>query len=341
MGSSDTPKSDHVLAARKAIDLPGVRAGVTTPPQLSNTRPRLSLRDHDEYVSITMEFRCNLKCVHCMIEGTMDRLQPAPDAVFQQVLDRQRSEGHWKGLVLTGSEITLNSGLPDMAKRARDAGFERVRIQTHGMHLSRPGYAQRLYDAGVNEYFVSVAGGHRESHDRITQVSGAWDKMMAGMMLLDDKDDVRLLTNSVVTELSYRELPQMVESLSHLKRLVQMEFWNYWPMAETDTKALCASHADILPYLRDAILAARALDRFVEVKNFPECLLAELGDALVNAQPMLIIDPEFWTEFDRNGFNNCRHRETCASTECLGLNNAYIERFGWEDDILTPLSKAP
>ncbi len=23
-----------------------------------------------------MEFRCNLKCVHCMIEGTMDRLVP-------------------------------------------------------------------------------------------------------------------------------------------------------------------------------------------------------------------------------------------------------------------------
>ena len=115
MGSSDP---DRVLAARKAIDLPGVRAGVTTPPQLKGQRPKISLRDHDDYVSITMEFRCNLKCVHCMIEGTMDRLQPAPDAVFQQVLDQQKRKGHWKGLVLTGSEITLNSDLPNMATRA-------------------------------------------------------------------------------------------------------------------------------------------------------------------------------------------------------------------------------
>jgi MoaA/NifB/PqqE/SkfB family radical SAM enzyme len=207
------------------------------------------------------------------------------------------------------------------------------------MHLSRPGYAQRLLDAGVNEYFVSVAGGNRESHDSITQVKGAWDKMMTGMSLLDSKDDVRLLTNTVVTALSYRELPEMVASLSGLKRLVQMEFWNYWPMAETDKKQLCVSHGDVLPYLRDAILAARDLGRFVEVKNFPECLLGELGDVLVNAQPMLIIDPKFWTEFDRNGFNNCCHRESCSSTECLGLNAAYIERFGWERGLLSPLQQ--
>ena len=269
----------------------------------------------------------------------MDHLKPAPDGLFQHVLDQQRNEGLWEGLVLTGSEITLNRDLPELASRARAAGFGRVRIQTHGVHLSRTDYADRLLDAGVNEFFVSVAGGNRDSHDRITQVGGAWDKMMAGLSYLDTKDDVRLLTNSVVTALSYRELPQMVAALGHLEKLVQMEFWNFWPMAERDAKQLCASHGDILPYLRDAILAARGLGRFVEVKNFPECLLGDLGDALVNAQPMLVIDPAFWTEFDRNGFNNCRHRETCASTECLGLNTAYIERFGWEEDLLSPISK--
>jgi MoaA/NifB/PqqE/SkfB family radical SAM enzyme len=337
MGLSDKPPVDRALRARQAVDVAGVRAGVTTPPQMEHTRPRMSLRDHDKYVSLTMEFRCNLKCVHCMIEGTMDRLQPTPDGLFQHVLDQQKNEGLWEGLVLTGSEITLNRDLPNLATRAREAGFKRVRIQTHGVHLSRPKYADRLLDAGVNEFFVSVAGGNRDSHDAITQVPRAWDKMMAGLTYLDTKDDVRLLTNSVVTALSYRELPQMVSALSHLKKLVQMEFWNFWPMAESDEKQLCAPHGDILPYLRDAILAARAQGRFVEVKNFPECLLTDLGDALVNAQPMLVIDPAFWTEFDRNGFNNCRHRDSCGSTECLGLNNAYIDRFGWEEDLLSPL----
>lgn len=339
MASSEREGADPVSLERPAIDAPGMRAGVTTLPDEAPARPRMSLRDHDKYVSITMEFRCNLKCVHCMIEDTMDRLQPAPDALFQQVLDEQRAHGRWEGLVLTGSEITLNRDLPRLATRAREAGFAHVRIQTHGVHLVRPGYAQRLLDAGVDEFFVSVAGAGAESHDRITQVDGAWDKMLAGMELLDRHEHVRLLTNTVVTELSYRQLPEIVDLLGHLKRLVQMEFWNYWPMAESDEKRLCAPHADILPYLRTAVLRARRLGRFVEVKNFPECLLGELGDAVVNAQPTLVIDPAFWTEFDRNGFYQCRHREACGSTECLGLNTAYIERFGWEEDILSPLPK--
>jgi MoaA/NifB/PqqE/SkfB family radical SAM enzyme len=312
---------------------------VPTPLARLAQRPRLSLRDHEKYVSLTMEFRCNLKCVHCMIEDTMDRLDPTSDAVFEKVLQDQRETSRWEGLVLTGSEITLRRDLPDLATRARKAGFKRVHIQTHGMHLGRADYASRLVDAGVNEFFVSVAGASRESHDRITAVPGAWDKMMAGMAHLDAHDDVRLLTNTVVTQLCYRELPDLVEALSHFRRLIQMEFWNYFPMAETDEKDLCVRHADLLPVLRQTILKARAAGRFVEVKNVPECLLGQLSDALVNAQPLLVIDPDFWTEFDRNGFHQCPHRAECASTECLGLTSAYIRKFGDEADQLTPLAQ--
>ncbi|CTQ56511.1 molybdenum cofactor biosynthesis protein A [Roseibium album] len=335
MASSKRPHDP--LSAFQSVAAPGVRGGVTTAPGLNSDRARVSLRDHEKYVSLTMEFRCNLKCVHCMIEDTMDRLQPAPEEAFAKVLEEQREHKRWEGMVLTGAEITLRRDLPDLARRAREAGFSRVRIQTHGVHLSRHNYADELLDAGVNEFFISVTGSDSESHDRITQVPGAWDKMLAGMEYLDQCDDVRLLTNTVVTKLSYKMLPELVERLSHLKRLVQMEFWNYWPMAETDTHDYCASHEEIQPYLCAAILRARAYGRFVEVKNFPECLLGDLGDALVNAQPLLIIDPGFWKEFDRNGFYQCVHRESCTSTECLGLNTAYIEKFGNEAEKLYPL----
>ena len=105
------------------------------------------------------------------------------------------------------------------------------------------------------------------------------------------------MTNTVITQRSFRQLPAVVERLGHLRRLAQMEFWNYWPMRETDDKDLIASHLEVLPYLRDAISRARARGRSVEVKNFPECLLGEDRDALENDQPKLVIDPEFWPEF--------------------------------------------
>src|SRR5690606_2185222 len=114
--------------------------------------------DHSRYVSVTMEFRCNLKCVHCMIEGTMDRLAPEPMERFAELLDVNARERRWSGLILTGSEITLHRDLPELAQMARKAGFEHVRIQTHGMHLAREDYCRELVDAGIDEFFVSIAG---------------------------------------------------------------------------------------------------------------------------------------------------------------------------------------
>ena len=295
---------------------------------------------HDEYVELTMHFRCNLKCVHCMIEDTMDWLKPESMQKFEEILAFNVDNARWKGLIFTGSEITLRKDLPELARRAREHGFEHVRIQTHGMRLSSESYCRELVDAGIDEYFVSVTAADAQTHDAITEVPGSFDKTLRGMENLDAFDSVSMMTNTVVTRLSYAQLPAVVERLSHLRRLVQMEFWNYLPMRETDDKDLIASHLDVLPVMRVAIKKARALGRSVEVKNFPECLLGEDRDALDNDQPKLIIDPAFWPEFMRNGFHQCVHHEYCGSKTCLGLNTAYVKKFGWHADVLVPFPKA-
>ena len=294
--------------------------------------------DNRDYVSMTMEFRCNLRCVHCMIEGTMDRLAPEPAARFAALLAENAAHRRWKGLILTGSEITLRRDLPELAKQARAAGFAHVRIQTHGMHLADPAYSDALIAAGIDEYFVSVAGPDAGTHDAITTVPGSFAKTVRGLEVLDTRDGVTTITNSVVTARSFHLLPQIVDRLAHLRNLAQMEFWVYWPMSESDDKDLVASHAEIAPYLREAIARARALGRGVEVKNFPQCLLGADAAALVNTQPQLFTDPAFWPEFMRNGFYQCVYRDRCASTECLGLSTAYIAKFGYDERILRPIA---
>jgi MoaA/NifB/PqqE/SkfB family radical SAM enzyme len=295
----------------------------------------------EDYVELTMHFKCNLKCVHCMIEGTMDWLKPESADRFEEILALNSQQGRWKGLILTGSEVTLRNDLPDLARMARSSGFEHVRIQTHGVRLASPEYCRELVDAGVDEYFVSVTAADAETHDAITGVPGAFDKMMRGLENLDELEDVVTLTNTVITQRSYRQLPDVVERLGHLRRLARMDFWNFWPMRETDDKDLIASHLEVLPFLRAAIAKAQALGRSVEVKNFPECLLGEDGDALNNDQPQLIIDPEFWPEFMRNGFHQCVHRAYCGSRRCLGLNTAYVRKYGWHADVLVPFPLPP
>ena len=289
-----------------------------------------------DYVEVTVHFKCNLKCVHCMIEGTMDWLRPEDDERLGRVLFRNARERRWKGLTLTGSEVTLRPDLPALARAALENGFEHVRIQTHGVRLADRNYCRELVEAGIDEYFVSVTAADAVAHDAITGVPGSFDKTVMGLENLDAFPQVATLTNTVITERSYRDLPAVVERLRHLRQLAQMEFWTYWPMREHDDKNLIPSHLDVLPYLKQAIAAARNYGRSVEVKNFPECLLGDDHDALDNAQPQLIIDPEFWPEFMRNGFHQCVHRDHCASTTCLGLNTAYIAKYGWHADLLVP-----
>jgi len=293
----------------------------------------------DDYVELTMHFKCNLKCVHCMIEGTMDWLKPESMERFEEILATNGRQRRWKGLILTGSEVTLRRDLPDLARRARDSGFEHVRIQTHGARLASQEYCRELVEAGVDEYFISVTAADAATHDAITAVPGSFEKTLCGLENLEAFENVVTLTNTVITQRSYRQLPAVVERLAHLKRLARMDFWNYWPMRETDDKDLIASHVEVLPYLREAIAKARAYGRSVEVKNFPECLLGGDGDALNNDQPQLIIDPEFWPEFMRNGFHQCVHRDYCGARRCLGLNTAYVRKYGWHADVLVPFPK--
>lgn len=306
---------------------------------LSQDRSHLphSLRDHARWVSVTMEFRCNLRCTHCMIEGTMSRLRPTEGEDFDEVLRQQRDTGLWDGIVLTGAEITLRADLPDLVARARAAGFAHIRIQTHGMRLHRPDYLDRLVEAGADEFFISVTAADEVRHDAITQVEGSWRRMRAGIDLIETRyPHVAVITNTVITAESVDDLPGVVAAFRGYRCVVQHEFWNFFPMDEVDHKALCVPVARLLPPLRAAIAAARAAGRLVEVKNVPECLLGEDRGALVNGQPQLVIDPDFWEGFDRNGFHTCPHRAACSATECLGLTTAYVRRFGDERSLLRP-----
>jgi MoaA/NifB/PqqE/SkfB family radical SAM enzyme len=272
-----------------------------------------------------------------MIEGTMDWLRPETVDSFEAILAQNAQQGRWQGLVLTGSEVTLRRDLPDLARRARDSGFRHVRIQTHGMKLADAAYCRELVDAGIDEYFVSVTAADAATHDAITGVPGSFDRTLRGLENLDGIEGVTTLTNTVVTQRSFRQLEAVVDRLAPLRRLAQMDFWNFWPMQEDDPKDLVASHLEVLPQLRRAIARARGLGRHVEVKNFPECLLGEQADALCNDQPKLVIDPDFWPEFMKNGFHQCVHRSYCGSKRCLGLNTAYVRKHGWHADVLVPL----
>src|ERR1700712_650091 len=97
----------------------------------------------EDYVEVTVHFKCNLSCAHCMIEGTMDWLRPEDNAQLGEIYAENGRHRRWKGLTLTGAEVPLRPDLPALARAARASGFEHVRIQTHGMRLAEPDYCEK------------------------------------------------------------------------------------------------------------------------------------------------------------------------------------------------------
>jgi hypothetical protein len=272
-----------------------------------------------------------------MIEGTMELLTPQSLETFYELLRLNKAEARWSGLTLTGAEITLDPRLPEMARLAVDHGFENIRIQTHGGQLADRGFLATLIDSGINEYFISVTASDADSHDGITGVAGSFERTFQGIVNLAAYPSATVITNTVITSLSYQHLPSVVQLLSNYPAVSQLEFWYYFPMRSTDHKSLLVPVDQCLPYLLDAFRIALSLPLPVELKNFPQCLLGPFQSLLYNDQPQLEIDPRFWDEFGRNGFYQCVYKSQCASSMCLGLSTAYIHRFGWEADILHPL----
>ena len=217
----------------------------------------MEILDHSQYVEMTMHFRCNLKCEHCMIENTMDWLEPESIKQFKEILAYNNQHHRWKGIILTGSEVTLRRDLPELIEMARDSGFERVRIQTNAIRLADNNYCQKLIEAGVNEFFVSVLTADIKTYDNIAGLSGAYERTLAGLENIDRYDGVILITNTVITNRSYRYLPKVVKLLNHLRNLVQFEFWSYFPMKEVDDKDLLVPHELVVPYVREAISLAK------------------------------------------------------------------------------------
>ncbi|MEZ6125306.1 MAG: hypothetical protein R3C49_19330 [Planctomycetaceae bacterium] len=146
------------------------------------------------------------------------------------------------------------------------------------MRLADPAYCENLVAAGIDEYFISVTAADAETHDRITEVPGSFEKTTRALRNLDQIPGVRLMTNTVVTRLSYRTVPEVIDLFSDLKQLIQMDFWGYWPMEEDGNPELLVSHLEVRPYLKELIRRARRLIGISKSKTFrPACWARTLG----------------------------------------------------------------
>ena len=282
----------------------------------------------ENYLTVTIGFRCNNRCLSCMLRDVMDRLRPVSLEKYRPILDETIREGRLNSLILSGAEVTLEEDLPRYMELAKNLNyFRHIRIQTNGRRLADYEYARTLKEAGLDEAFVSVYGPNSTIHESLTRVPGSFKETMQGIRNLNELG-IRIITNTVITRLNYPYLADIAASLSAIPRIDRMEFWNYWPMGGTDPHDLLVANETLSPSLAKTVAKARQMNRAILFKNIPECVLGEYNEYLDNRLPPTVIDEAYWEIYRRNQFGKCPRRGRCGAENCMGLTAAYLNKFG-------------
>ncbi len=242
-------------------------------------------------------------------------------------------------IVLSGGEVTLDRELPAFIALARAVpSVEHVRIQTNASRLAEDDLAARLVALGVDELFVSLHAADAARSDAITQRPGSFAAILAGL------DAARaagatIITNTVVCATNVLVLADIL-ALAHDRGAAAAELWGYVPRVDAeDARRLLVRVTEAAPHVHAALTVAEARGLPVTVKYFPRCLLGRFAHLQSDAQPRLVIDDAFWKAYPQYG---CLYEGVCAAAVadgCTGLSDAYVRRFGWEEDALVPFAR--
>lgn len=295
---------------------------------------RINLR---RYAVVPVWYGCNSSCTICMLSNVKDRLGTVDFASFSRLVAALANDSRYDSLILSGAEVTT---FVDIAKYVRHAAsfrhFKLIQIQTNGRRLVDKEYLAELVDAGANEFFVSVHG-PEDIHDAITRAPGSYAATMEGIGNLAELP-VNIISNTVLTSFNYHSVVSLFGALSSAP-VSEMHLWNFFPMDRSDRGDLVVSLPDLVALFPSIIEAIGPSGKALVLKGFPECL-SPGGPIFIDSDfPLNLIQDDFWSEFAKNGFGTCGFKGICSAEECWGLSSAYIEKYGNELQLLSPLTR--
>jgi MoaA/NifB/PqqE/SkfB family radical SAM enzyme len=301
----------------------------------NHTKMRHLRVDLSKYIVVSIWWSCNNDCSLCMLSGLKHELPPIGFERYKHLVNSIAKEGKFENLILSGAEVTTFDDLDRYVHFAESFGwFKKIQIQTNGRRLSDQAYLKHLIDCGVNEFFISIHG-LEEVHDAITRRSGAYEQTLAGIHLLEDLG-VPFITNTVLTRENCKQIAPLLARLGKTQS-TELHLWNLFPMETTDSKNLIISIKEFLALLPEILAAIRSSDKALILKAFPHCLTIQTPAVLDGRVPTAVLPDRFWREFSECGFGTCVYRNDCRAQDCWGLSSAYINKFGDERELLSPI----
>ncbi|MEN8122750.1 MAG: radical SAM protein [Bacteroidota bacterium] len=173
---------------------------------------------------LALTYKCNLQCkfcyagCNCTVNPTGSNDELSLDE-FKAVIKTIYQESRVPSISFTGGEPTLRPEiLIACTEYAKSLGM-RVNLITNGT-LITPEYAQKLKDSGLDSVQVSIEGVTAETHDKLVQHKGAFEKSIRTVKLFKDLG-LHVHTNSTLNKHNEKEsrlLPDFVKNTLGLER---------------------------------------------------------------------------------------------------------------------------
>jgi radical SAM protein with 4Fe4S-binding SPASM domain len=137
-------------------------------------------------VHLELTHRCNLKCFHCYLdccdsESEADELSTAQ---VNRILDELFEMGVYY-VTFSGGEPFCRPDIFEVMEHARERGLF-FGIMTNGTLITES-VADRIKALGTLGVDVSLYGASASTHERVTRVSGSFDKAISALKLLRER----------------------------------------------------------------------------------------------------------------------------------------------------------
>jgi len=287
-----------------------------------------------DWIEIVVGFGCNCRCRVC--PSASQAQVPAMSAEeIAGWLTRSKESGArhvWFG----GGEPTLHPDLIRSIERARELGYQRIRLQTNGIRFAYLPFTRRCLEAGANEFSLSIKGANADIHDQITQNPGSFDRLIEGARNLA-AEGARVEGDILITTLSLPGLADAVERFAALG-VNRFTFWlaSRFGMEGQGIDDLLPRMTDLLPSLESAFQAADRAGVAATTLHTPPCVLKpqyrrryvhsgtwRLSVVTPGSEPFAAEESPIEGGVYLEGCAGCAMRP-----DCLGLRRDYLDLFG-------------
>ncbi len=218
-------------------------------------------------------FSCNNNCIMCTTKPKGKKYNDRSTKEVIKDLERGIKQG-FKRVEFTGGEPTIREDILELAKRAKDLGYQDIGLSTNGRMLSYNDFAKKIIKNGIRRINFSLYGPEAKLHNAITRTPKSFQQTIQGIKNVQKLQNTNVIVNTVVSQLNYQKLTQIGKLLSSLK----IKFFNILDLipdgyAKDFYKTLVVKTNDLSFTLNNL---SNILDEFnlLTFFDFPLCLFA-------------------------------------------------------------------